>query len=267
MAEIVEVNADDPRVDDYRNLTDMGWRLRTEAEHGLFLAEGAKVITRALAAGFRPRSALMAPRWLPGLRHALADHDVDVLLADEDVLRQVVGFRLHRGALAAFERKPRPPLDDVLAQAKRVVVLEALVDHTNVGLVFRTAAALGFDAVVVSPQCADPYYRRSVKTSMGAVLSLPWTVADEWPGALVRLRDVGFVVAALTPADEAVELSDFHPSSQQPVALVVGTEGDGLTRATVERCDVALRIPMTSRVDSLNVAAAAAIACYALGPS
>lgn len=264
---VVQVGVSDHRVDDYRNLTDMQWRLRTEVQHGLFLAEGAKVITRALAAGYRPRSALMTPKWLPGLSDALSEHPVDVLIADEDVLREVVGFRLHRGALAAFERRPHPELAAVLSGARRVVVLESLVDHTNVGLVFRTAAALGFDAALVSPQCADPYYRRSVKTSMGAVLTLPWTVAHQWPDDLTLLHDHGFVTAAMTPADNAVALPDLHLDPSQPVALVVGTEGDGLTAAATSRCDVALRIPMSSRVDSLNVAAAAAIACYALGPS
>jgi tRNA G18 (ribose-2'-O)-methylase SpoU len=262
---VVEVTPDDPRVDDYRRLTDMGWRLQTEASHGLFLAEGAKVIRRALAAGYRPRSALMEAKWLPGLQDALRDHDVEVLVAPESVLRDVVGFRLHRGALAAFDRRSQPSLAHVVQGARRIVVLESLVDHTNVGLIFRTAAALGFDAALVSPQCADPYYRRSVKTSMGAVLSLPWTVVQPWPEGLAELRGRGFHLAALTPGEGAIDLPSFHLEPEQRVALLVGTEGDGLTTPAMGQCDTLLRIPITSRVDSLNVAAAAAIACYAVG--
>ncbi|MCB0914196.1 MAG: RNA methyltransferase [Actinobacteria bacterium] len=244
----------------------MQWRQRMEPAQGLFLAEGEKVIQRALQAGYRPRSVLLTSRWLAGLSPALQDHDIEVLLADEATLRSIVGFRLHRGALAAFERRAHPPMSDVLASARRLVVLENLVDHTNVGLVFRTAAALGVDAILVSPSCADPYYRRSVKTSMGAVLSLPWTIADPWPATLDSLRRDGWLLAALTPSERAVELAAFvrAEGAESKLALLLGSEGPGLTAEAAQRCTVALRIPVTDRVDSLNVAAAAAIACYEL---
>lgn len=248
-------------VADYRNLTDVQWRKVAEPEGGLFLAEGAKVIARAAAAGFEPRSALTSPRWLPGVEEALAPFDVDIYVAPEEVLRGIVGFRLHRGALAAFVRKPMPDLEAVLVGARRVVVLEDLVDHTNVGLIMRTAAAVGFDAALISPRCADPYYRRAVKTSMGAVLSLPWTVLEPWPDGIGALQAAGFEVAALTPADDAESLETWRPASPK-VALVLGTEGDGVSVAAERASDVRVRIPMSSRVDSLNVAAAAAIACY-----
>lgn len=262
---VVEVGLEDPRVADYRDLTDVQWRQQMEPEAGLFLAEGEKVISRALAAGYTPRSALMTPRWLPGLASDLAPFDIDVLVADEAVLKGIVGFRLHRGALAAFERRLLPSVTDVMGAARRVVLLEDLVDHTNVGLVFRTAAALGIDAILVSPRCADPYYRRSVKTSMGAVLSLPWTVADPWLGTLDSMRDAGWELAALTPAADACEIGILAEESPARLALLLGTEGPGLTGAAQQRATVRLRIPVTSRVDSLNVAAAAAIACYELG--
>lgn len=262
---VVEVTADDRRVADYRNLTDVGWRQQMEPAEGLFLAEGEKVITRAVAAGYVPRSALMSRRWLTALAPLLAPFDIEVLVADEATLKAIVGFRLHRGALAAFGRRPAPPLAQVLSDARRIVVLENLVDHTNVGLIFRTAAALGVDAVVISPACADPYYRRAVKTSMGAILHLPWTVAAPWPAVLADLRAGGWQLAALTPAAEAVDLRSFRPGPEQRVALLLGTEGPGLSTPALRSADVALRIPVTGRVDSLNVAAAAAIACYELG--
>lgn len=262
---VATVTADDRRVADYRDLTDMGWRTVHEPRAGLFLAEGEKVIQRAVAAGCRPRSALMTAKWLPGLESSLAPFDIDVLVAEEDVLRAVVGFRLHRGALAAFERPQRPSLAQVIGAARTLVVLEDLVDHTNVGLIFRTAAALGVDAAVLSPRCADPLYRRAVKTSMGAVLTLPWTYAQSWPADLARLQEGGFTLAALTPAPEAVDLTDFSRTANDRVALMLGTEGIGLTPAAMGATDLLLRIPVTSRVDSLNVAAAAAIACYAVG--
>lgn len=260
---VVHVAAEDPRVDEYRNLTDMQWRMLAEPRAGFFLAEGEKVIRRALAQSFVPRSVLLSPKWLPGMVEAFAGVDVDLLVADEAVLRGIVGYRLHRGALAAFTRAPRGDVDAVLTGVRTVVVMEGLVDHTNVGLVFRTAAALGVDAVLVSPQCADPYYRRSVKTSMGAVLSLPWAVTGEWPQALVDLRRRGLVLAALTPDPGAEDLTTWVRPAD-PVALLLGTEGDGLSDAALACVDVSLRIPVTHRVDSLNVAAAAAIACYAV---
>ncbi len=262
MMRVVEVGADDARAADYRNLTDMAWRMAAEPADGLFLAEGEKVIKRAVAAGYRPRSALMTAKWLPGLTPTLDPFDIDVLVADEAVLREVVGFRLHRGALAAFDRKPDPPLAEILAAAETVVVLEDLVDHTNVGLIMRTAAALGVDAAIVSPRCADPYYRRSVKTSMGAVLSLPWTRAAPWPAALADVRAHGFEVLALTPDPSAVPINEWRRTG--PVALLLGTEGDGLSPAAMAAATTRLRIPVSSRVDSLNVAAAAAVACFAV---
>ncbi len=264
---VIEVAADDPRVADYRNLTDVGWRQQMEPAEGLFLAEGEKVILRALAAGYTPRSALMSERWLPALRAGLESHPVDVMIASETTMRSIVGFRLHRGALAAFGRIPRPDPPRVLAYARRIVVLEDLVDHTNVGLVFRTAAALGMDAVLVSPRCADPYYRRSVKTSMGAVLTMPWTHAQPWPGMLADLRADDWQLAALTPAEEAEDLRAFATAldPHAKLAMLLGTEGPGLSRWAQEQCTVRLRIPVTERVDSLNVAAAAAIASYELG--
>lgn len=262
---VIEVSADDARVADYRNLTDVGWRQQMEPTEGLFLAEGEKVITRAVEAGFVPRSALMAPRWLPALAELLKPFDIEVLVADESTLKSIVGFRLHRGALAAFGRRPASPLAQVLSDARRIVVLEDLVDHTNVGLIFRTAAALGMDAVVISPACADPYYRRAVKTSMGAILHLPWTVASPWPEVLADLRTEGWQLAALTPAAGAVDLRGYRPEPEQRVALLLGTEGPGLSAPALRAANVRLRIPVTHRVDSLNVAAAAAIACYELG--
>lgn len=261
---VVTVTAEDPRVGEYRDLTDMQWRMLREPQEGFFLAEGEKVILRAVANGYHPRSVLTTEKWLPGMAAAFAEYDIEVLVADEAVLRGIVGFRLHRGALAAFTRATHIDVDTVLAGARTVVAMEGLVDHTNVGLVFRTAAALGIDAVLVSPTCADPYYRRSVKTSMGAVLSMPWATTATWPAALRELRGQGFLLAALTPDAGAVDLNSW-PRPDQPVALLLGTEGAGLTPGALAAVDVALRIPVTDRVDSLNVAAAAAIACYAIG--
>ena len=255
----------DPRLAPFTNLTDMQLRMKMEPAEGIFLAEGEKVILRALDAGFVPVSALMEAKWLPGLESALAAHDCTVYLAEEAVLKSVTGYRLHRGALAAFIRKPLPTTAQVLDGARFVVVLEDLVDHTNVGLIFRTAAALGADAVLVSPQCADPLYRRSVKVSMGAVLTTPWTRADPWPWTLEDLGEKGFERVALTPSESAVDMRGWSPADPSGrVALLLGSEGPGLSDEVFSRVDTALRIPMTDRVDSLNVAAAAAIACYVL---
>jgi tRNA G18 (ribose-2'-O)-methylase SpoU len=253
----------DPRLRDYTDLTDVALRRVREPAEGLFLAEGEKVVLRALDAGYAPRSVLTEAKWLPGIEAALAAHDCPVYVADESLLQRVTGYRVHRGALASMQRRPLPTLDDVLATARAVVVLEDLVDHTNVGAVFRNAAALGIDAVLVSPECADPLYRRSVKVSMGSVFAVPWTRAEPWPDALDLLRNKGFRTLAMSPDPSGSALPDTDLTP--PVAVVLGTEGEGLTPAALARCTDRVRIPMSAGVDSLNVAAASAVVFYAVG--
>lgn len=266
MAHVVRITeVDDPRLSDYTDLTDVALRRVREPAEGLFLAEGEKVVRRALEAGYEPRSVLTAAKWVPALEPDLAAHDCPVYVADDDVLQQVTGYRVHRGALASMHRRPLPTPGDLLATARRVVVLEDLVDHTNVGAVFRNAAALAIDAVLVSPECADPLYRRSIKVSMGTVFAVPWTRADPWPGTLDLLRDNGFRVLAMSPDPAGRALPDADLTA--PVAIVLGTEGEGLTRAALDRCDESVRIPMAPGVDSLNVAAASAVVLYAVTQS
>ncbi|MBC7290070.1 MAG: RNA methyltransferase [Actinotalea sp.] len=265
----------DPRLADYVSLTDVALRSRHEPEKGLYIAESSTVLGRALAAGHRPRSVLVSPRWLPDLRDLLARAVVDgaasvpVYVADPAVLEAITGFHVHRGALAAMHRPPLASVAQVLAGARggagarRVAVLEDVVDHTNVGAAFRSAAALGVDAVLVTPRCADPLYRRSVRVSMGTVFQVPWTRVDPWPEGIGALRRAGFVTAALALADDAVSLDVLEADPPDRLALVLGTEGDGLRPATVAAADLVVRIPMAGGVDSLNVAAAAAVAFWA----
>ncbi len=255
-------DARDPRVVEFTGLTDVEARRRREPAQGIFIAEGAKVIARALATGHVVRSVLSEERWLAGLTPLLEQVDADVLVASPEVLREVTGYRVHRGALAAVARPALRPLEDVVAGARLVAVLVDLVDHTNVGAILRNAAALGVDAVVVSPQCADPLYRRSVKVSMGAVLGLPWTRGT--PDWLARLRSADLEVLALTPMPAATPI-DAVRSSGRPRALLVGTEGTGLPAAVLQQADRRVRIPMAPGIDSLNVAAASAIAFHVLG--
>jgi tRNA G18 (ribose-2'-O)-methylase SpoU len=269
----------DPRLRDYTDLTDVKLRTAREPAEGLFMAESSNVIRRALADGQRPRSFLMAERWLESMADVLAGHpDVPVFVADEPLLRQITGFHLHRGALAAMHRPAPESVEDLLAGARggagarRVVVLEDLVDHTNIGAIFRSAAALGVDAVLVTPRCADPLYRRSVRVSMGAVFQVPWTRVHDWPraatgtgrtGGADLLRELGFTVAALALADDAMSLDDLAADPPERLALVLGTEGDGLKPRTLAAADVVVKIPMAGDVDSLNVAAASAVAFWA----
>lgn len=269
---------------DYTRLTDVALRKRLETERGLYMAESSKVISRAVAAGHAPRSFLMAERYLPesgpmiaaavGTQGQPDGGPVPVLVAPEPLLEQLTGFHLHRGALAAMNRPELVPVTQLLARARggvgarRVAVLEDLVDHTNVGAVFRSAAALGVDAVLVTPHCADPLYRRSVRVSMGTVFQVPWTRVERWP-AMDELHDMGFTVAALALSEDSVSLDEFaaSPVCTRPgskVAVVLGTEGDGLSRRTVSGADHVVRIPMAGSVDSLNVAAAGAVAFWAL---
>ncbi|MCM3656901.1 RNA methyltransferase [Agromyces mediolanus] len=251
-------------VADYANLTDVALRSATEPERGIYLAESAKVIARALAAGHRPRSVLMEEKWLPGLEPLLAGYDVPVHLADAAQLEEITGYRVHRGALAAFERPALPAPADLLRDARRVVVLEDIVDHTNVGAIFRSVAGLGADAVLVSPRCADPLYRRSVRVSMGTVFQVPWTRLPDWDDAAPLLHEHGFEIAALALADDAVSLRALAKAPPERLALVFGAEGDGLSRRALAAADRIVTIPMLHEVDSLNVAAAAAVVLYAL---
>ncbi len=253
----------DPRLADYLSLTDVALRRRLEPEQGLFMAESAKVVVRALAAGCRPRSGLTSARWLEQSAPILAPYDGDLYLVPEDVLAEVTGFAVHRGMLAAMNRPALRTVAEVVRKARLVAVLEDLVDHTNVGAVFRSAAALGVDAVLVSPRCADPLYRRSVRVSMGTVFQVPWTRAEPWPDTLDWLRGQGFQVLALSPDPAGMDLRD--ASTDAPVAVVIGSEGPGLTSQAMARCDGAVRIAMRGGVDSLNAAAASAVAFYALG--
>ena len=255
----------DERLSDYRGLTDVALRTKFEPPHGLFIAESELVIRRALEAGYRPRSMVMAPEWLERMAPLIADVDAPVYSASYDVLRELTGFNVHRGALASFHRKPLPSVGEVLAAAQRVVVLEDMVSHTNLGAIFRCAAALGMDGVVLSPSCADPLYRRSVRVSMGAVFSLPYARAESWPDVLDEIADSAFTRVALTPAEDAVAIEDVAATGHERLALLFGSEGPGLSDGALKRSDVRARIPMSAGVDSLNVAAAAAVTFYVLG--
>ena len=256
----------DPRLADYVRLRDTSLRRHLESEQGLFIAEGEKVIRRAIEAGYRPRSFLLAERWLDGLRDVVQRWPAaPVFVVTEDLAEQVTGFHVHRGALASLHRERRHRLDELVAM-QRVVVLEDIVDHTNVGAIIRNAAALGWDGALLSPRAADPLYRRSIKVSMGAVFSLPWARLEDWWAAPGMLAAAGFLTVALTPAPDALMLSELAAgiSAETRVAVMLGTEGAGLSRRWSDEAEVRARIPMFAGIDSLNVAAAAAIACYAL---
>jgi len=254
---------DDPALADYTRLTDVALRRVAEPAGGLYLAESSKVIERALAAGHRPRSVLGDPRWLDALEPLLPD-DVVAYVAEPAVIERITGFHLHRGALAAMHRPELPDPAELLAGARRVVVLEDIVDHTNVGAVFRSVAALGADAVLVTPRCADPLYRRSVRVSMGTVLQVPWTRIPWWPEGADLLRAAGFTIAALALSSDAIGLDVLAAAPPERLALLLGTEGDGLSPRALDAADVTVTIPMAHGVDSLNVAAAGAVALWAL---
>jgi tRNA G18 (ribose-2'-O)-methylase SpoU len=248
----------------YTDLRDVQLRTQTESALGVYIAEGEKIIRRAAAAGHHPRSFLLAPRWLDGLADVLDRFDVPCHVLDEAAIERITGFHVHRGALAAFERPQPSDLHDLLASASRVLVAEDLVDHTNVGSLFRNAAALGFDAIVLSPRCADPYYRRSIKVAMGAVFSLPHARLDDWYSAPDLIRDAGFTTYAMTLTDDAVPLDSVSPAERS--ALILGSEGPGLSDRWQQAADVRVTIPMARGIDSLNVAASAAIACWHFAP-
>jgi tRNA G18 (ribose-2'-O)-methylase SpoU len=252
----------DERIADYRALTDVELRTRWEPPHGLFIAEGELVLRRALRAGYPPKSFLIEAKRQVQIED-LAGR-APVYGASQEVLEQVTGFHVHRGVLASFRRLPLPPASEVLAAARRVVILEDINNHTNLGAIFRGVAALGFDAVLLSPTCADPLYRRSVRVSMGEVFAVPYATLAPWPYGLKLVRDAGYSILAMTPSLESVALQDLPVAHRQRPALLLGAEGPGLSRPALEASDVAVRIPMRRGVDSLNVAAATAVACWEL---
>ena len=270
MIEIRIDDSSDPRLDDYRSLTDTAGRTRDDVEGGRYMAESFKVIERALRAGHRPRSVLTQERWLPAVRELLHDDDeTPVYIAADTLVEAVAGYPVHRGALAAMHRPRLPTVDRLLREAEaqsaspRIAVLESLTDHANVGAVFRCAAALGVRAVLLSPDCADPLYRRAVRVSMGTVFQVPWARFARWPDGIDELHDAGYVVAGMTLGESAIPLDALVAESPARLALVFGTEGDGITPCTDRLLDRRVVIPMTGEVDSLNVAAAAAVAFYA----
>jgi tRNA G18 (ribose-2'-O)-methylase SpoU len=262
MTTYVEVSdPDDPRLADYRHLRDVQLRQSLEAEHGLFLAEGEKVVRRAVAAGFPVRSFLMAAKWLDGLADVMEDVDAPCYVVTEALAEQVTGFHVHRGALASLARVPLPTVAEVLDGARTVVVCEDIVDHTNLGGIFRSAAALGVDGLLLAPRCTDPLYRRSVKVAMGAVFALPWTRLPDWYDALPQVAAHGFTTVALTLAEGAAPIQE-AVAGLEKVALVLGSEGHGLSTHWEQSAQRSAVIPMREGIDSLNVAAASAIACY-----
>ncbi len=255
---------DDAGLADYSRLTDVALRRVSEPAGGLYIAESTKVIRRAIAAGHRPRSVLLQEQWLADVEPLLRDLDIPVYVGSAELLEQLTGYNLHRGALASMHRPELRPAAEIVAGAHRVVVIEDVVDHTNVGAIFRAAAGLGADAVLVTPRCADPLYRRSVRVSMGTVLQVPWTRLPEWPEGADILHGAGFHIAALALADDAVSLDVLAADPPERLALLLGTEGDGLSRAAVHASDSVVTIPMLHGVDSLNVASASAVALWAL---
>ncbi len=285
---------DDERLDPYARLTEAQLRSKLEPERALFIAESGKVIERAFEGGMTPMSLLMEEKWVESMtplieRMERAHPDLAVLIAPHDELARLTGFELTRGALGAFRRPALPSVAEVVRDARLIAVLENITNHTNVGAIFRSAAALGVDAILVTPTCYDPLYRRAVRVSMGTVFQVPWTRigndadgtdaharegrdhAKGTPGhpaitwaetGIPLLRELGFTTAAMALSDESVPLDDPTLNAAEKVALVFGTEGDGLDPATIEACDCTVRIPMAHGVDSLNVAAASAVAFW-----
>ena len=266
---------DDERVAAYVSLTERQLRSKLEPARGIFIAESPKVIARALDAGMHAESFLMERRWLDAVAplveqaEQITGSDIPVYTGESAELAKLTGFALTRGVLCAMRRPTLPTVEELLAHARRVAVLESIVDHTNVGAAFRSAAALNVDAVLVTPTCCDPLYRRAVRVSMGTVFQVPWTrigetVAD-WPEAgIARLRALGFKTAAFALEDRSISLADPALAAEERLALVFGTEGDGLAPATIASCDYTVKIPMAHGVDSLNVAAATAVAFWQL---
>ena len=272
MANIIEItDFSAPALDVFARLTEAQLRIRTEAEKGLCVAESTKVIGRALDAGYEPVSLLTERKHIDGQAKDLIDRlgDLPVYTADSHLLENLTGYGLHRGVLCAMKRPSLPPVEQVCAKARRVAVLEGIVDPTNVGAIFRSAAALGMDAVLLTPTCCDPLYRRAARVSMGTVFQVPWTRIGEhhtdWPdNGLAQLKQLGFKTAAMALSDQSVSIEEPALRSIEKLAVILGTEGDGLSHTTIAGCDYTVKIPMAHGVDSLNVAAASSVAFWEL---
>ena len=270
IVEITDFHA--PELDPYARLTQNQLRCRLEPEKGIFIAESPKVIDRALDAGYKPVSLLMERKQITGPAAEILTRcgDAPVYTADRELLAGLTGFELTRGVLCAFRRPAPRSAEELCKEARRVAVLEGIVDSTNVGAIFRSAAALNMDAVLINPSCCDPLCRRAVRVSMGTVFQVPWAQLGEtpadWPGqGLARLRAMGFKTAAMALSDRSVPIDDEALAAEPKLAIVLGTEGDGLAHATIAACDYTVKIPMSHGVDSLNVAAASAVAFWQLG--
>ena len=272
MANIIEIrDLSLPELAPFVRLTEAQLRSRRDPEQGLFIAESPKVITRALDAGCVPVSLLTERKHITGQAREIVDRcaEIPVYTADSEVLTSLTGYNLHRGVLCAMRRPALPDAETLCAGARRVAVLEAVADTTNIGAIFRSAAALGIDAVLVTPSCCDPLNRRAVRVSMGTVFQVPWTQigadASQWPHpGLERLRAMGFKTAAMALRDDSVSIDDPGLAAEERLAILLGTEGDGLAADTIAACDYTVRIPMAAGVDSLNVAAASAVAFWEL---
>lgn len=272
MATIIELHdLMQPELDVFTRLTEAQLRNRLEPEKGIFIAESPKVIQRALDGGYSPVSLLMERKHIQGQARELLERcgDIPVYTADREVLEKLTGYTLTRGILCAMRRPALPTVEELCAQAHRIAVLENIADPTNVGAIFRSAAALNMDAVLVTPSCCDPLYRRAVRVSMGTVFQIPWTrigdSAEQWPQpGLDRLRALGFKTAAMALRDDSLSIDSPTLLAEDRLAIVLGTEGDGLCAHTIADCDYTVRIPMSHDVDSLNVAAASAVAFWQL---
>jgi tRNA G18 (ribose-2'-O)-methylase SpoU len=261
VVEVTEIA--DPRLVDFAHRTDVALKNGSRTANGLYIAESALVLERALRAGHVPRSVLALGGTVDEAV-ALVGDDVPVYSGPGELLAELTGYILHRGLIASMHRPPLPDPADLLRNARRVVVLENVSDPTNVGAIFRSVAAIGADAVLVTPRCSDPFYRRAIRVSMGTVLQVPWTRVGEWPSARELLAASGFHIAALALTPDAVSLREFAAAAPERVALVLGAEGDGLTPEAIAAADTVVQIPMAHGIDSLNVAATAAVAMYAL---
>lgn len=294
MAELITVeDPDDPRLGDYTNLTDVELRRRREPAEGLFIAEGEKVIRRARQAGYQTRSMLLSAKWIQTMRDVIDEMSAPVYEVPPDIAERVTGYHVHRGALAFMQRKPLQEPAELLRAARRVAswelagnhtdsgtastagpgasraagqriaIFEGLVDHTNLGAAFRSAAALGIKGILLSPNCADPLYRRAIKVSMGAVFTVPYARFDDWPAGLDAVREAGYEILAMTPDERATPLDELDPVRFEKCAIMLGAEGHGLSASALRAADGWARIPMADGIDSLNVAAASAVAFYA----